>query len=366
MLYTTYPYGHDFGNSNTAGVTSMNGQTHALLMPSAKAEGTMEKLTRNVSLQSLYGSTLTPTSHVVEVNGNSYYVGDLAIQQNATTPINRLTARGDISRYWSEHNLIMLLATSATLINDREYGLAVVDNLPISTMENPENAKRVKASLDGDYVFTLDGHERIAHITVKKTVMEGAGANLYCGATAKEKAGIIDIGGRTTDAYMVTGQTANTDQCESEDTGVETAIDEIKKAFITQYNWPLSHADAQAMMKAFISHKRYDLIASISNSGANPLEVDILVDKVLRATGKRIFNFVKQIWRSSLSADAVASDAKRIILVGGGAYYFEEDLKPLFRQTIIVPEQPEFANAAGYLKLAQHYLSRELKAARIS
>lgn len=361
-MVSTYAYGHDFGNSNTAGVTYVDGRPYELLMPSAIAEGTLEDLTQNATLHSLYGTTLTPRSHVLKIGTRSYYVGDLAISQNSKVPINRLTARGDISRYWSERNLVMLLAASGSIIKDREYALAVVDNLPIATMENAENARKVKAALDGDHVFILDGVERVAHITVKKTVMEGAGANLYCGATGKEKAGIIDIGGRTTDAYMVTGQTADKDQCDSEDTGVETAIDEIKKTFISRFNWSLSHADAQEMMAAYIGDKRYDRITSIHNAGADPDEVDRMISEQLRATGKKIAAFVRQTWHSSLVADVVAGDVGRIILVGGGAYFFEQDLRAVFKNRLVRPDRPEYANAAGFAKLAQHYLNRELKA----
>lgn len=365
--YNIYPYGHDFGNSNTAGVTTIEGQTAALLMPSAVAEGLMDDLTKNVSLNSLYGSTLNQRAHVIELNGKSWYVGDLAIQQNPNTPINRLTARGDLSRYWNpEHNLVMLLATAGTLIKDYEFGLAVVDNLPIATMDNPENPKKVKAALDGDYEFMLDGVERIAHITVKKTVMEGAGANLYCGATGKEKAGIIDIGGRTTDVYMVTGQTADQDRCESDDCGVEHALDDIKKQFTNTFAWSISNQDATAMMRAFVSTKTYDHIPSVVNALRNSekttVDLDNMINNEVRRYGRKIAAFVKQTWASSLSADVVAGDASRIILVGGGAHYFHPEFKEMFKGRLVIPERPEYANAAGFAKLAQHYLNRELKA----
>lgn len=49
----------------------------------------------------------------------------------------------------------------------------------------------------------------------------------------------------------------------------------------------------------------------------------------------------------------------RILLVGGGAYYFEGALKSLFKKRLVVPENPEFANAGGCAKLAQYYLQRE-------
>jgi len=44
---------------------------------------------------------------------------------------------------------------------------------------------------------------------------------------------------------------------------------------------------------------------------------------------------------------------------GGGAYYFEGALRSLFKKRLVVPENPEFANAGGCAKLAQYYLQRE-------
>ena len=49
-MVSTYAYGHDFGNSNTAGVTYVDGRPYELLMPSAIAEGTLEDLTQNATL----------------------------------------------------------------------------------------------------------------------------------------------------------------------------------------------------------------------------------------------------------------------------------------------------------------------------
>ena len=67
-----------------------------------------------------------------------------------------------------------------------------------------------------------------------------------------------------------------------------------------------------------------------------------------------------------MANDVVISDVKHVLLIGGGAYYFEKDIKPLFRKRLSVPQSPEFANAAGYAKLALHYLQRDQRVQQVS
>ncbi len=365
--YTTYPYGHDYGNSKTCGVSWIGNQQYALDMPSALAEGSYEALQAKVTSTSSanLGAILNQRAHTLQVNGKSYYVGNLAIEQHPNAEIADLTSRGDVSRYWSERNLALLLSTSASLIRDAEYGLAVVANLPIAT-HNEVNTKAVKAALDGDHVFFLDGVKRTAHIRVMKTVMEGAGANIAFGPGGQKKVGVVDIGGRTTDAYLVTGQLPVMDKCKSLDVGVESAFDALVSAFENEFRYPLSASDARLVQECYVHGKRYDTIATIANAEVDPQRIDDLVDEILRGTGKQITGFLKRAWSSSLATDVVVSDAQSILLIGGGAYYFEEDIKPLFRKRLSVPQSPEFANAAGYAKLALHYLQRDLRVQQVS
>jgi hypothetical protein len=365
--YQIYAYGHDYGNSKTCGVTWIGDQQYALTMPSALASGSYETLQTKVSSTSSasLAGILNQRAHTIQVNGKSFYAGNLAIDQNPNVAIADLTSRGDVSRYWSDRNLAMLLTTSGTLIRDPEYALAVVANLPIAT-HNEINVKAVKNALDGDHVFYLDGIKRIAHIMVKKTVMEGAGANIAFGPGGQKKVGVVDIGGRTTDAYLVTGQIPVDGMCKSLDVGVESAFDELVSAFDSEFRYPLSAADARVIQECYVHGKRYDTVPTIANAEVDPRRVDDLIDEIVRATGKQIIAFIKRIWSSSMATDVVVSDAQTILLIGGGAYYFETDLKPLFKKRLSVPVNPEFANAAGYAKLAMHYLQRDLKAQQVS
>ena|SRR5947209_5680074 len=264
--YNTYPYGHDYGNSKTCGIANIGGATCELSMPSTLAEGSLEDLQSKLAEDNLRQlGIFNERSHIISVNGNEFFVGDLAIEQSPSANIAELTSRGDLSRYWSVRSLAMLLATSGTLIKDREYGLIVVAGLPIATHIDA-NIQAVKNVLDGDHEFILDGVKRIAHVSVKKMIAEGSGANVAHGAIGKVKAGIVDIGGRTTDIYMVNGLSPILDQCRSLDIGVETAIDSLIEAFEKEFRYPLSATDAAKLQLAYIGEKRYDMVATVRNA----------------------------------------------------------------------------------------------------
>ena len=68
--YTTYAYGHDFGNSKTCGVVyAPSGQPMAVEMPSTLTNGTIDELMSNVTgigVNNLREAGITSqTSHVI-------------------------------------------------------------------------------------------------------------------------------------------------------------------------------------------------------------------------------------------------------------------------------------------------------------
>jgi hypothetical protein len=363
--YQTYAYGHDFGNSKTCGVAyTPQGQCVALEMPSTLAHGTMDEFMRHVSDSSenmRATGMATDTSHLVSFTSHgkhhSFYGGDLAILHNPHASMKELTWRGTIARYWSERNLAMLLMTSGTIINDREYGLAVVTQLPIRTHDEV-NTRQVKQALDGTYDFLLDGVKRTAHILVKKTMKEGVGASLAYGS-GKEKIGIVDIGGRTGDAFQLQQQIMLPGTQGTIDNGVETVADRLEDAFLQKFRYPLSAQDARDLLFRWVHGQALHTIPSLMESDAPVGMVQQMIDETLSTVGADFLPWLKMLWSGLLQVDVVAQGVSRVLLVGGGAYSFETLLKPLFKGRLIVPKDPEFANAAGCAKLALHYVQRE-------
>jgi hypothetical protein len=365
MFYTTYAYGHDFGNTETTGATQTRTGDRVLTLSSALYRGSYEELMRIVGATSTNDgetSILNAGSHAIRFrdqdrNERELFVGELAIKQAGNTTMDVLTGRGQMQRYWDYRSLALLLVTSGTLIPDGEYGLTVVTNIPVAS-HTEINTRRVKAALEGHHEFTLDGKKRTAHVTVKKIIMEGASANILYG-DGKRKIGVIDIGGRTTDAYMVDGLAPVQDLCKSFDVGVETASDRIKDRFEAEFDFPISVQDTQTLIGEYVGAKRYQDIPSVSNSGRSDIHVERLVHQIVREVGQDITNRIRGVWNQSFKSGAVAGDVSTIIAIGGGAYYFGEALASLFDRRLTVPARPERINALGCFQLAKHYQQRD-------
>src|SRR5579859_84992 len=174
---TTYAVGHDFGNSLTKSIVYVADEKYkSMTIPSAIADANLAEMVRlrrgiNYSGASLK-SILLDNEYAIECDGKQYYVGQLAIRErNGVDP----TSLGNAARYWSTQALMSLLTTTGTMIKDTEYSILVVTGLPVFAHDD-ETVSHVKKQLNGSHKFTLNGHDRIAHIKVGKVLMEAAGA----------------------------------------------------------------------------------------------------------------------------------------------------------------------------------------------
>jgi hypothetical protein len=371
MFSTTYAFGHDFGNSETTGYTQIRAGEKVLTLPSALYRGSYDELMRLVGATSSNDgeiSILNAQSHTLnfrdqQANARELFVGELAVKQSGNTTMDVLTGRGQMQRYWDYRTLALLLVTSGTLISDTEYSLAVVTNIPVAS-HTTTNVKRVKGALEGDYDFVLDGRKRTAHIAIKKTIMEGAGANILYG-DGKSKMAVVDIGGRSTDIYMVDGLAPVQEMCKSFDVGVETASDRIKNRFEEQFDHPISVHDTRSVMLAYLNSKRYLDIPSVLNAGVREGEVERLVRTTLHEVGQDIISRIRGVWNQSFKSSAVAGDVSQIVAIGGGAYYFQAELTDIFARRLRVPQSPERTNAQACFQLAKHYLQRDATVTKV-
>jgi plasmid segregation protein ParM len=372
-----YCLGFDFGNAETGAVLvdPAHGSLRALTLPSATASGRLSDLLRTragLDMQS-FADALAPDSlhasgplssqeYVLEVDDSEWFVGDLALTQ-ARDPS---TARGDIHRYWSRRALHLLLVASAHLVPARhlEFDLSVVTGLPVETF-TAQTRQQVRAALEGDYTFGLNGVRRIAHIRVVSVIMEGAGALIAHGATRPLIQGCIDVGGRTTDLFVAHGQHPILPLCGGKPLGIETIGDHLSQRFETVYGRPLKAAERRAILRAVVARQRPPL--HTEQSAAEPAiyasgvevpfeELSAWCDALCADAGAEIAAFVGAAWNSS-ETGAVGADIAHVVLVGGGAYYVADALRERIPHLVTAPH-PELANATGYGALAQELCRR--------
>jgi len=370
MAMKWYPYGHDFGNSESCDVLIKNGKQLKANTPTAFVRVDPQTM-RNVGvdLDTDPTSDQGTTSHLIIQLDNepfAYAFGHLALAQGVTV----WSGRGDDDRYTSRYNIRAILALSSQLIPDKEYGLYIVGGLPADIyMKNAELRKEIKQSLDGLYRFSMDDGKtwRTCAIEVANVVMEGAGALLAYNRNGQTipkdaDAAIIDIGGGTTDLYAQHGPVPLTEYCKSARIAVETAANVLCSAFERKYR-PMAEYEARAILHAYSSTTKKKPYPKLSANGKeiSPEEQEALVKPILIQVGEDIASFVAATWRPS----GGASRFNPVVLIGGGHYYFADVMKKKIPH-LEFAEDPSNANALGYATLASKLLLRKQQQTKAS
>jgi len=382
-MMKTYATGWDFGHKEIDCVMSVKGKTVRLTMPTAfkrvessafgaslfgegieiaeeKGKGKSKGKSKVVDATAVVPLTdpllpIEPEKVVLRLHGETTVtaIGHHALEQT-TTPWN---GKGDYLRYASSYALKGLLASSALMQAEREYGLLVVAGVPAEFFTtNKDLPGAIKKRLDGLHVFTLDGETwYTAHITVVAVVMEGAGALLDYRdreLTLHSEAGVIDIGGGTTDLYAQRGVKPLDDLCKGKDVAVESATGLMKTAFLQKYKRSLTDREARDVMRAFGSGKKHAFPLLSVNGNAVPVEaLQNMVEQAVEVIAEDIVSFVAATWGNAISRFSP------VLLVGGGTYFFYAAIKNRIEH-VLVHDDPVFANALGYATLAARKLAK--------
>jgi plasmid segregation protein ParM len=349
-----YPYGHDFGNSEIGGFTILDQGAAFRSIPTAFMKADTTAL-RGLGVDTT--RSLLLRLHTEEI---SYAIGDLAFQQAN----DAWSGRGFIQRYASLESLRALLAVSASLIPDPEYGIYVVTGLPAETyIKNMDLRHAIKRALDGVHTFTLDDGKtwRTAQIEVATVVMEGAGALIVYGeksAHTTTESAVVDIGGRTTDLYVARGQVPLTDYCKGQPLGVEAVAKLVTDTFEARNLRPLSRLEARSILHAYADSGEADYpdIAAYGKDVERET-LEKITKEAVTQVGNEIVSFVASTWRQS-DRGAVAASFRPVLAIGGGVYYFYSALKEHIPH-LVRPADPIHANVRGYCTLAARLLRRK-------
>ncbi len=318
----------------------------ALSVPSIVGDGLVADLVNtrtttdpNAPLASL----LKKHEYVIEYEGQEYYVGELAEKEGK----NATTAHGASDRYWSRHSLLLLLTLAAALIPERQCELRVVTALPVTLYRTKENRSLVKNALEGWYPFRFNGRDREIVVKVGAVMMEGMGALIQYGEETGKQA-VIDIGERTIDLVAADGQTPLSTQCDGDILGVGQIADELIREIKQRHKRILSSLEAHEQLYAYANGK--PLLRLAANQQPIPAgEISGIIDKAIARVGRAINLYIAQKWNQE--GGAVASNFSPVLLIGGGAHYFEQTIRTLI-PLVDLPEDPEDTNPKGYLDLA--------------
>jgi hypothetical protein len=375
-----YAYGHDLGNSEICATLL---KYNAAKQRSDILQRSMPTAFTQVNpalLKNMGVDTSTSTIIRMQEEQASYGIGPVALVQG----IDAWNGRGDIRRYASRYSLRALLALSASLISDQEYGLMVVTGLPVQTFQTNRGLRdEIKAGLQGKWTFTIDNgvRWRTCHIEVGTTVMEGAGALFAYGTSNSQAQAVIDIGGGTTDLYVTRGQVPAIAFCKGKPLGVETAVSMVKEAFQSKHGVSLTATEARGIMFAYAEANGVLPVKGTSRGKkktveATPVkleypeivvtgniiaasEIHRSVHEAVRHISDEIVSFVSSAWRESDASYAVGARFHPVIAIGGGTFYFYDALKKIIPH-LARPTDPLYANALGYARAAENLLVKKL------
>lgn len=348
-----YPAGFDGGNTDSCFSTiDMTGNESTVVIPSSIVEASSEKL--DLFRSAVHGENNNADSYKQDVqimfNGVNYYVGYLALRQSKRSS----TQKGDETRYHSKEQLIRLLATSALAIRDERYSIQLVTTVPVGYFTK-ELRRHVKDTLEGIFVFFLNGVERQATITVRKVMVEGPPALVLYGASSEgQRRLIIDGGGYTTDLTLLDGNDPIPDQCKGIDLGVEDIGNYLCETIRELHGRKISLRERSDILRAYatrnmrtpeqlpaISCGKYDIpvadIFGIIAAGCQKVANDTLTE-------------ARSLW--GVVNDVVGGDVRFQYHIGGSALFYNEMLRVKMPNLRAVDNAAQ-SNARGSARIAK-------------
>lgn len=283
--------------------------------------------------------TQAPESHLhLELDGQEYFIGDLAERESATRS------------FTLDHDKLItsgakqLGLTALAMMNDGSVPIRLVAGLPINQYRR--HKERLIETFQGRHVVALIdpmGKRREANLNIQEArVIPQPYGTLYelglDSSTRKlpeSKIGIIDIGFRTTDLTIA-------DRMRYSQRGSRTTDAGISQAFAS--------IAAKLQEKAGISIELYRLFEAVTKGsirirGKN-YDLRALTDKIFADLAANIAVDVDRLWVDDWDIDA-------IVLTGGGGAILAPHLAPLLAGDIIAPESGKDArltNVKGYRK----------------
>lgn len=153
-------------------------------------------------------------------------------------------------------------------------------------------------------------------------------------------AGIIDIGGRTTDCVVVNpnGDTLNAARSGTKDVGVLSLRDELAHEMRVKFG--LNHINEAALTKA--------MVTGTYGGGLNKRDIS----ELLIQHKENLFNSISGFLDTTIGD---GSDLPAVILVGGGGYLLKDQIQSKY-PNVIIPDDMEFSNARGFYKIYKFIL----------
>jgi plasmid segregation protein ParM len=292
-----------------------------------------------------------PTDHIhVTIDGESYFIGDLAEQQSSV-----LNFTLDQERLLSDYVKILSLTAAGMLTQNgssTHRPINLVSGLPIGFFK--ENHNRFNEQLTGHHTITFhspDGKETIREIYINKVRMlpqpMGSILNLLMNNDgkvantdlARQKIGVVDIGFRTTDLAIL-------DRLRYINRGSKTIDMGIAKAFGVIANKLREKSSVNVELYRLYRAAETGTITMRGHGFSFPK----IREQVYSQLATSIADEVDRLWVNDWDIEA-------IYLSGGGSRELASFLEPLIVGNVIPVDPDQDArlnNVKGYFKYGRY------------
>ena len=286
----------------------------------------------------------------IEVDGRSYFVGEMAERQS-----NVRFFTLDQAQFFSSFAKQLALSAAARMVGPY-MPIGLVTGLPIGYYR--EYKDELVKILQGDHkvvLTTTSGkrEEKVIKISEVKVIPQPFGSlfNLMMNDLGelgdkryvREKVGIIDVGFKTSDFTVSDKMRYSERGSRTTDTGISRALSVIagklrEKSNVNVEIYRLYDAIERGVIK--IRGKEYDLKG--------------LTEHVFGQLATTIANEVDRLWTDDWDIDT-------IVLTGGGGAVLSKYLQPLINGQVVTVDTPKDArlcNVQGYWKFGKHLWAR--------
>ncbi|OIH08582.1 hypothetical protein A7M79_07145 [Acinetobacter baumannii] len=326
------------------GINKLTNKPMQFKMPSKAAIG-----------QANMGSEDEVNGEIISVKGSLYTVSpslqnweDTKTEEFPTSILSKVLAYQAIRNACKEHTIMgdKLIISSGLPVN-RFYNIQTKEINKKLTEEKKANL------LDFKGIFNKEDEKnkvKSLNITDHYVFCEGSSAywdyiydnNGGVSVEAEETgayeggAAIIDVGGRTTDCLIMNanGNNINGYRSDTKDFGVLNINEIIKNEMKEKFN--IRFVNEVSLKKAYITGNY--VIGQKSHDIRN----------IILAAKQEYYKNIENLLDKTIGD---GSDVPVVILVGGGSYLLKDVLIERYGDSVVIPHDPEFANARGFYKL---------------
>ena len=286
------------------------------------------------------------------VDGEKYYIGEYAVEQDAMGGEKNFSEK----KFQAKSELAKLLAGVSVFTIEDEI---VINNLVLglNVDKYPEYKQEiVNAFKNKSFEYKLSNKDVHNKLTIKNVICVPQGIGAYYdqildmkgrpsqNELANSRFGLIDIGGKTVDAFISQGTEPIIGTDIGTDFGMADAFKQVAKDL--ELDIP------------------YNLISRNYIKGKNKVfwrgedrNFKGLVKKSFEEFANRIHKLITNEWDQQLAR------IRNILLCGGGANFLGTYLPDMFEVDVKLLENAQFSNTSGYYKLGA-YSVRKKRAAK--